>query len=290
MKALVVPTYNRKNHLDNFLNCILNQTKKPDVIIVVNDNSNDGTKELLELKFPDIIQIIGTGDLWWTGSVNKGIDYVLKNFPNVTGIVLQNDDVFVKPDWFENLMHVAELNTNALIGCVAVDIAKPEIISYAGSTHNTWFAFMKKFHIGKNLSSFSSDMVQPAFDLIGRGCYIPVEVFNKIGLYDEIHFKHRGDTELPLRARIYEGYELLVTFKAVVYIDPTETSQIDTKLYSIGDLYEFFFDFRSSAFWKYRFYYAKIVANNNYFQWFFFFTFRMLLHIVKFISKIKIFN
>lgn len=51
--AANVVTYNRKDLLRECLNSLLAQTRKPDSIIIVDNNSNDGTKEMLEKEFLD---------------------------------------------------------------------------------------------------------------------------------------------------------------------------------------------------------------------------------------------
>lgn len=51
--AANVVTYNRKDLLKECLNSLLSQTRKPDSIIIVDNNSNDGTREMLEKEFLD---------------------------------------------------------------------------------------------------------------------------------------------------------------------------------------------------------------------------------------------
>lgn len=46
--ASVIVTYNRKNCLNKLLNIYENLSVKPNTVIIVNNNSNDGTKELLD--------------------------------------------------------------------------------------------------------------------------------------------------------------------------------------------------------------------------------------------------
>ncbi len=288
--ALIVPTYNRNKILASFLNYISVQTLKPDVIVVVNDGSTDATSETLKNNFPEIIEIVGHGDWWWTGSVNRGLEYVLEHHKDIEGIVLQNDDTRLDNNWFEKLITKAQNTPHSLLGCVAVYQNQPDKIAYAGRKKNSWFAFAHKFHLNKSFSDFSEEYMQPSFDLIGRGCYIPTKVFRELGLFDEVHFKHRGDTELPLRARM-AGYNLFVYFGAKVYIDPQETASIDIKeFYSIRDIPAKFFDFRSSAYWKYRYYYAKTLSKKNILKWHTFFVFRMMLHFAAYFVKLKYFK
>jgi GT2 family glycosyltransferase len=49
--AANVVTYNRKELLKGCLNALLKQSRKPDLIIVVDNNSTDGTREMLEKEF-----------------------------------------------------------------------------------------------------------------------------------------------------------------------------------------------------------------------------------------------
>ena len=284
--AIIIPTFNRKQILANCLTLLRSQTTSPQLTIVVNDGSTDGTAELLQTEFPEVIVLNGDGDLWWTGSVNLGIDYVLKNHPLIKGIILQNDDVVFDNNWVKNLTDVATENPKALIGSVTVDIADGDKITFAGRMMHPWLAYTKSFHKGEKLSSFKGELLYESFDLIGRGIYIPIEVFHEIGLFDYEHFKHRGDTELPLRAK-KAGYKLLVTSRALVQEYTTATSSIDIKKkYSLKDFNAKFFDFRSSAYWKYRYYYGKILAKNP-LQHMVFFTCRMFIHFIGFASRLR---
>jgi len=284
--CIIIPTHNRAKYLESILSLLLQQTEKIDLIIVVNDGSTDNTSQLLKTKFTDVIELEGDGNLWWTGTVNLGIKYVLENHPEIDNIILQNDDVIIREDWIEQLVNIHKEHPYALIGCAAVNMDSPDIVSYAGKSVQPWFAIKNNFQSGLNINEINREEILESFDLIGRGILIPINVFKKIGLYDSKHFKHRGDTEFPLRAR-KAGYKLYVSFKPLVYVDSLCTSAIDIKhYYKIKDFIPFFFDFRSSAYIKYRFYYSKIAANNI-FQFCILFTFSMLGALKMFLKKLN---
>lgn len=286
-KVIIIPTFNRKDLLKQTLQNLYTQSVRLGYIIIVNDGSTDGTTEMLEHDFPNVIHLMGDGNLWWTGAINKGIQYVLDNLSDVDGVILQNDDVLFDNDWVEKLMLDVDRNPNSLIGCVNVNSNDKETITWAGKNMNTWFATSNYYYRGKNINSIKNVQYINSFDLIGRGIYIPIEVFKKIGLFDYMHFKHCGDTELPLRARM-AGFKLIVTFNAIVYDMPDQTAKIDIKAkYTLKDFKYKFFDFRSNAYWKYRFYYGKIFAKSK-LQLYFFFINRMFLHLLSFFKRLRI--
>ncbi len=52
--SVVIPTYNRFNSIGRALDSILDQTYKPHEIIIVDDGSTDGTRELIRDHYPSI--------------------------------------------------------------------------------------------------------------------------------------------------------------------------------------------------------------------------------------------
>lgn len=269
--AIIIPTLNRRELLCNLLHILVKQTVKPRVIIVVDASSSDGTKDMLSVFFKEVTHLICSEDLWWTESINFGLKYVKNNYPSLNGVVLLNDDVIIGADWLSRLLHVVDKNEKSLVGCVAVDFLNPNKILYAGKYVNTWLGHIKFPYYGEGLSNFDSNKIVKSFDLLGRGIYIPMEVFNEIGLYDEIHFKHRGDTELPLRARVQKGYNLIVSFSPIVKIMPNQTAQIDIKnKLTFKEVFSRMNDFRGSFYWKYNFYYIKIYSTTIFQQYFVF--------------------
>lgn len=69
--GIIVPVYNR---LTTTKKCIerLHEIPKNFTLYVVDDNSTDGTSEMLT-QFPQIKIINGSGDLWWSGAINLGM-------------------------------------------------------------------------------------------------------------------------------------------------------------------------------------------------------------------------
>ncbi len=74
--SVIIPTYNRRNLLDNSIKSVLNQTYKNFEIIIIDDNSNDGTYEYIKKINHDKIQYIKNKETMYAPrSRNIGISH-----------------------------------------------------------------------------------------------------------------------------------------------------------------------------------------------------------------------
>ena len=71
--SIVIPTFNRKQPLSILLNQFKGQkiTGIEYKIVVVVDGSTDGTLEMLSSEFPEVFVVKGSGNWWFTKSMNE---------------------------------------------------------------------------------------------------------------------------------------------------------------------------------------------------------------------------
>jgi GT2 family glycosyltransferase len=231
-------------------------------IIVVDDGSRDGSAEWIMAHHPSITVVKTPGDLWWTGSANFGVQYAMANRTDLAGIIMQNDDVVVEKDWMIRMIEAIINQPRAIIGCATTTPEKKDLIQFGGAVSHPWFARTKFTNKDRKRSDFPKGHLEPSFYLSGRGLYIPISVFSEIGLFDHKNFKHRGDIDIPLRAK-KAGYKLLVAYDAMVYELPQHTYGLDIKKkITTRELYRAMVDFRSSYSFGYVYNYSRIATHN----------------------------
>ncbi|GAA4815348.1 glycosyltransferase family A protein [Litoribaculum gwangyangense] len=132
--TVVIPCYNDGEYIIQALNSILNQTLKPDKIIIIDDGSDIQTKNILESIKAESVQVIFQSNLGVCKTRNKGIslaktDYILN---------LDADDFFEKT-FIEKAVKILDENPNiGVVGCFykVLKNTKPEqeIIKPAGGS------------------------------------------------------------------------------------------------------------------------------------------------------------
>ena len=109
--SIYVPVYNGEKTIEKCLNSILNQTLRPDNILVVNDFSNDRTSEILK-KYGEKIVV-------HDNSKNYGLSFS-RNFAinrlNSRYIASIDADVELDPKWLEILYEDMQKNQITFIG------------------------------------------------------------------------------------------------------------------------------------------------------------------------------
>ena len=97
--SLIIVTYNRKDMLEEVLSAIVTQTRLPDEVIVVDNNSSDATKEVV-LSFKDKLNMhyVFEGVQGTSTARNTGI----KNASNDI-IVFTDDDCVPEKEWLYHL-------------------------------------------------------------------------------------------------------------------------------------------------------------------------------------------
>jgi GT2 family glycosyltransferase len=287
---IVIPVHNRFEKTRDCLRSLQQQKEDDFTIVVVDDGSTDETKEMIRNEFPQVVLLSGSGNLWWVGAVNKGLRYVMSVCKLEDYILILNNDLVVLSDYITNLLRAAQSKPNAIIGSVETTEKSPNIIKNGGYDVKWNTAKNTIINKGKNLGEFPNHFLMPVSKLTGRGTLFPSTVFREVGLYDCDHFKQCGDTELTSRALLQYGYDLFVSYDAVVISCMDENDNINARsYYTLAEFKEYFFGIKSHHNIKDHYWFARKVAPNK--LWFFrFVSLEFIRNVYHFISRLRLFN
>lgn len=134
--SIIIPAHNEQKFIAQTLDSILNQTYLPNQLIVVNDNSNDSTKEIVEgyVKIHPFIKLVNTensDDRHLPGS--KIIEAFYKGFAELDqewDIISKLDaDVVLPTNYFEKIIEEFHKNENlAIVGGIGFVLKNQEWI------------------------------------------------------------------------------------------------------------------------------------------------------------------
>src|SRR3972149_9777335 len=131
---IVIPVHNRKDFTHSCLLSLYRQTLTNFKIIVIDDGSTDGTSEMIQKEFPEVILLHGDGNLWFTAATNLGVRYALEH--DADYIMTLNDDTIATYSFIEKMLFWAEREPKALLGAFALDTETKKPV-YGGS-HINW--------------------------------------------------------------------------------------------------------------------------------------------------------
>jgi GT2 family glycosyltransferase len=238
--TIVIAVHNRKNTTLQCLQQLARQTFQDFSIIVVDDGSADGTSAAIRQFFPSVTVINGTGNWWWTRSVNEGIRYALDQ--HASHVLLLNDDTYFTSDYLAQVNSEITLNPESVIGSLNLTSEKPHRVYFSGASKlNTLLFRYERYH--KTFSLYQDDEKVsrfPSVYLPARGALIPATVFSTIGLLDEVRFpQYASDVEFTLNAH-ETGFDMYVCSGLKIFTPVDSTGS--------GDIYkkESFFKFLSS--------------------------------------------
>ncbi|MCX7908196.1 MAG: glycosyltransferase, partial [Ignavibacteria bacterium] len=214
---IIIPVYNAYQLLKNCLESIWKNTTLQYRLIVVDDNSNDNNVRKLLNEFQkryspnNFILIHNETNIGFVKSVNKAAKIVKNHF------VVLNTDTEVPPNWLERLIYpilkfdkIASVTpfTNAGTICSFPEFLKDNEL-FLGLTTGQIDHYFQYIDIDKNLIEIPTG--------VGFCMAFNKEVYDKIGLFDEVFGKGYGEeNDWCMRAKKI-GYKNVIATNLFVY-------------------------------------------------------------------------
>lgn len=218
MLFIVIPVFNRKKFTQDCLMSLQKQTCKNFTTIVVDDGSTDGTSDMINDNFPDVLLIKTEGNLFWTAATNLGIQLALNKGADY--IMTLNNDTIATEDFIEKMYCWAKEKPNALMGALALDAYSKKPV-YGGEIIN-WLLNTSSSVLNK-LPKEKQNGLHKVTHFPGRGLWIPKKVFDTIGIFDAQKFPHYfADYDFTYTATRM-GFEIYCNYDAKLFIYPAES-------------------------------------------------------------------
>lgn len=196
--ASVLVTYNRKKLLIEAINSLMGQTISPQKIVIVDNNSTDGTRELLEqqgLLANDLIHYLRLEEnVGGAGGFCAGLNFVSHNL-NVDWVSLSDDDAIYDNDYFEVLSNAASRNESIKAFAGTVEFPDGEI----QLGHRKKFKNHDRYSaVNVNENEYKKDFFLADFASF-VGLTISTKLLKRIGLPDKDYFIWFDDFEYGIR-------------------------------------------------------------------------------------------
>jgi GT2 family glycosyltransferase len=211
------------NGLKDTIDCIesIKVNTYPEYCIVVVDNGSKGVDaQVLCERYNDSIKVIcNEKNLGFSGGMNAGINYALKELKQHY-ILLLNNDTIVDPDFLNQLISVADEDpTIGITGPKVYYFNEPTHIQEAGNLINMYRGQIRTAgHFG------SDEETVKQVDYFGPCILIRNEVIHKIGILDEDYFCYWEDADYGIRTK-KAGYKVVYVPKSKIWHKVEKSTQ-----------------------------------------------------------------
>jgi len=226
---IIILNYNR--HQDT-IQCI-NSLYKSDLptgteIVIVDNSETNKSKNILKKTFPQIKLIKTKENRGFANGNNFGIRYALKN--KATHIMIINPDVVVSKPFLKPLLNTFKFKPKA--GLVApVHQHKQNNQVFFGLGGKVDWRTTKCEHINTKTLSFKTPK---KYQFVSFACVlIKREVFEKIGLLNELYFMYLEDVDYCLTAT-QAGFQCFIEPKVRIKHNTSSSFSIPTKKLKIS--------------------------------------------------------
>lgn len=210
----IIVTFKRKELLSEVINAVLNQDANISEVLVIDNNSNDGTKELVEtfmVEGATVVNYYNTGaNLGGAGGFKFGIQKASERNPDY--IWLMDDDLKPNRDCLRHLLHYADSKTICQPLRLNVDGSCAE---YSPTIYDLKSPFILRPKRKTVIDCFNSahDENIPLHGIPFEGPLIPAALVSDIGLPDDRFFIFYDDLDYSIRAR-KAGYAIKCIIKS----------------------------------------------------------------------------
>ncbi|MBE2943849.1 glycosyltransferase family 2 protein [Anoxybacillus flavithermus] len=218
--TILIPIHNGIKHTLKCIESILNSNYSNFEIVIIDDGSEDRSSEIIKSKYPEVTIIQGDGNLWWSGAMNKGLDYAFEKGTDY--ILLLNNDNIIKEDMISQLVLTAKNNANSIVCSKVYLLDDKERLFFAGGfsdykkgglyTEGCYELDSEKYNIFKKVEWCG-----------GMGVLIPMTIAKDIGYFNNIDFpQYYGDADYFFRAR-QKGYSIVYNPRSICWNNREQT-------------------------------------------------------------------
>lgn len=198
--SIIILTKNRALLLERNLSSLTKQTIKPDEVIIIDNDSNDQTPNIIK-KYKKFlpIKVFRTKTSGYPRLYNLGIEKTRGEL-----ICFLDDDCFVKNDWLEKIIKSYRKNPDCVIQGQTFSVPKDNIYAQImGDHYQNW--------LRSNLINENKLKV-----LDNKNVAIPKKILTKYGGFSENFLLGSEDIELGIRLR-KKGVEIFFEPKAIAW-------------------------------------------------------------------------
>lgn len=239
---VLVAVHGRREITRRFLEALKRQSVSDFKIVLVDDGSSDGTGEMLGRDFPEVQILRGNGNLWWTGSMRKGVDWILERAAPEDYVICANNDQIPKEDAIETLVRESRENGDAIVGSISRDFSDP------AKLYDAAFSWNWKTNRYVRVPVRDHGRIRKGVDVLTcRFTIVPSEVLRRFKFEPDLFPHYLGDYDFFLTVK-RAGYPLVLAYDSIVYDvgGPSGNFRSGWSV-TLNQLYDNYFSIRSHA-------------------------------------------
>ncbi len=207
--SIIIPNYNGSEYIRDCLDSLKEQDYSDFEIIVVDNDSGDGSADIVEKEYPEVIVKRLPENFGFSRAVNEGLKISAADY-----VILLNSDTRADKSFVRSLYETIIRDERIFsVASKMLQMKRPDRIDGAG---DLYCALGWAFARGKGKKKSRYSKACNVFASCGGAAIYSRKILDEIGWFDEFHFAYLEDVDIGYRARIM-GYKNVYCPQACVY-------------------------------------------------------------------------
>ena len=215
--SIVIVNYNGKNLLEVLLKSIAKSAYRNYEVIIVDNNSGDGSREYIKKNFKKVKLIINKKNLGYSG-INSALKYCRGKY-----LLFLNNDMELDKDCIRNLVKVLDSDND-------IAMAAPKLVNFFERKYKSGGTWVSRAFYNGHIKDDGNNMIKE-IPYLGVGL-IRKDFVDLYGyLFDNDYFIYAEDLDLGLRIRL-AGKKVMFEPNAIAYHMHSVTTQKTSKSFN----------------------------------------------------------